>query len=325
MRAVIAEKHGGPDVLRLAERDTPTPGPGQLLVEVTAAGVNFADIYRRQGLPPYGGNVPYVSQAPKGRGRLRPPARPRGRHQGRLDRRARQLCGAGARSGGSRRSGARRGGPGGGRGRHAAGHHRPLPVDRHLPRRQRRRVVVHAAAGGVGLLLTQMVKMRGGVVIATTSTKEKAELAQERRGRPPHRLRKFGTVIRKSPRDGAAVGLRRGRRGPPSTTAWRVRAARYMVLYGGASGPVPPWNSSASPSAGRCSSPAPRWSSYIATRDELVRRADDLFTWIRRARWLRYRSAARTRSTRPPAPTRTSPPGAHRQAAAAAGLADSIS
>ena len=42
-------------------RDTPTPGPGQLLVDVAAAGVNFADIYRRQGHPPYGGDVPYVA------------------------------------------------------------------------------------------------------------------------------------------------------------------------------------------------------------------------------------------------------------------------
>jgi NADPH:quinone reductase len=61
MRAVIAEKHGGPEVLRPADIDTPTPGPGQLLVDVAAAGVNFADIYRRQGHPPYAGDVPYVA------------------------------------------------------------------------------------------------------------------------------------------------------------------------------------------------------------------------------------------------------------------------
>src|SRR5205823_9978018 len=40
-------------------------------------------------------------------------------------------------------------------------------------------VVVHAAAGGVGLLLTQMAKLRGGRVVATTSTEEKAALARE--------------------------------------------------------------------------------------------------------------------------------------------------
>src|SRR5262249_30626569 len=60
MRAVIAERHGGPDGLTVVQRDAPAPGPGQLLVDVAAAGVNFADIYRREGRPPYGGEVPYV-------------------------------------------------------------------------------------------------------------------------------------------------------------------------------------------------------------------------------------------------------------------------
>src|SRR5258708_13909185 len=60
MRAVIAERHGGPEVLKATERDAPTAGPGQLLVDVVAAGVNFADIYARQGQPPYSGDVPYV-------------------------------------------------------------------------------------------------------------------------------------------------------------------------------------------------------------------------------------------------------------------------
>ena len=60
MRVVIADRHGGPDVLTLVQRDAPAPGPGQLLVDVAAAGVNFADIYRREGRPPYSGEVPYV-------------------------------------------------------------------------------------------------------------------------------------------------------------------------------------------------------------------------------------------------------------------------
>jgi NADPH2:quinone reductase len=47
VRAVIAEAYGGPEVLRLAEHDSPEPGPGQLLVEVTTAGVNYMDIYQR--------------------------------------------------------------------------------------------------------------------------------------------------------------------------------------------------------------------------------------------------------------------------------------
>ena len=47
MRAVIAEAHGGPEVLRLVEHDSSQPGPGQLLVDVTTAGVNYMDIYQR--------------------------------------------------------------------------------------------------------------------------------------------------------------------------------------------------------------------------------------------------------------------------------------
>jgi NADPH2:quinone reductase len=60
MRAVIAEKHGGPEVLRVTERDAPTPGPGELLVDVAAAGVNFADIYRRESLGRYTSDLLYV-------------------------------------------------------------------------------------------------------------------------------------------------------------------------------------------------------------------------------------------------------------------------
>src|ERR1700756_1582658 len=60
MRAVIAEEHGGPEVFKGVERLGPTAGPGQVLVDVVAAGINFADIYRRQGQPPYSSNLPYV-------------------------------------------------------------------------------------------------------------------------------------------------------------------------------------------------------------------------------------------------------------------------
>jgi NADPH2:quinone reductase len=43
------EKPGGADILRLEEVPVPTPGPGQALIKVEAAGVNFIDIYRRSG------------------------------------------------------------------------------------------------------------------------------------------------------------------------------------------------------------------------------------------------------------------------------------
>ena len=58
MLAIVVAELGGPEVLVLAEQPDPVPGPGQVVVEVAAAGVNFIDIYRRPGV--YKQPVPYV-------------------------------------------------------------------------------------------------------------------------------------------------------------------------------------------------------------------------------------------------------------------------
>lgn len=52
MRAIEVTEHGGPDVLREVDLPQPEPGPGDLLVEVAAAGVNFIDVYQREGRYP---------------------------------------------------------------------------------------------------------------------------------------------------------------------------------------------------------------------------------------------------------------------------------
>ncbi|HST70996.1 MAG TPA: quinone oxidoreductase [Kocuria rosea] len=52
VRCVMVEKAGGPEVLVLGERPDPQPGPGQLLVETRAAGVNFIEVYQREGVYP---------------------------------------------------------------------------------------------------------------------------------------------------------------------------------------------------------------------------------------------------------------------------------
>lgn len=71
MRAIAVRQRGQPDVLEIAEVPDPQPGPGQLLVDVAAAGVNFMDIYQRQGNPPYAPGLPYVPGA-EGAGILLP-------------------------------------------------------------------------------------------------------------------------------------------------------------------------------------------------------------------------------------------------------------
>ncbi|QYK42818.1 MAG: quinone oxidoreductase [Paracoccaceae bacterium] len=51
-RAVVIEAHGGPEVLKIGQRDVPPPGPGQVTVELRAGGLNFIDVYQRSGLYP---------------------------------------------------------------------------------------------------------------------------------------------------------------------------------------------------------------------------------------------------------------------------------
>src|SRR5580704_11057367 len=60
MRVVVGERLGGPEVLKVAERQAPRPGPGEVVVEVAAAGVNFMDIYVREGVGNYRTEPPFV-------------------------------------------------------------------------------------------------------------------------------------------------------------------------------------------------------------------------------------------------------------------------
>ena len=49
MRAIVVNEYGGPEVLSLEERPHPEPGPGDVVVDVVAGGVNFIDTYQRTG------------------------------------------------------------------------------------------------------------------------------------------------------------------------------------------------------------------------------------------------------------------------------------
>src|SRR5688500_16529382 len=60
MRAIVVREFGGPDVMKVEERPTPKPGPGEVLVRVHAAGVNPADAYIRAGTDQPQPTLPYV-------------------------------------------------------------------------------------------------------------------------------------------------------------------------------------------------------------------------------------------------------------------------
>jgi NADPH:quinone reductase len=284
VRAVIAEAHGGPEVLRLADHDVPEPGPGQLLVDVAAAGVNYMDIYQREGRPPYSGGVPFVPGS-EGAGTV-------------------AAVGPGV-------DGVRLGDRVAWTGIPASYAEQVIvPADRAVlvpdgidldtaaavmlqgmtahylvtdtyPVAAGDPVVVHAAAGGVGLLLTQMVKMRGGVVIATTSTPEKAELARAAGADHLAGYDDFGAVTREvTGGEGAAAVYDGVGQATFDDSLAALRRRGYLVLYGGASGPVPPLDPQRLHTGGSLFLTRPTLAHHIATREDLLSRADDLFGWI---------------------------------------------
>jgi NADPH2:quinone reductase len=285
MRAAVVESHGGPEVLKEGDWPDPSPGTGQLLVDVAAAGVNFMDIYQREGRPPYGGGVPYVPGA-EGAGTV-----------------AAVGPGVTGFADGDRVAWAGVPGSYAEQALVPAASAVPVPDGVELevaaavmlqgltahylchgtyPVAPRDPVVVHAAAGGVGLLLTQMVRMRGGIVVATTSTEAKAQLAMAAGARHLADYQNFPAVVREvTGGAGAAVVYDGVGQATFDASLTALRPRGYMVLYGAASGPVPPLDPQRLNTGGSLFLTRPTLGNYIASRDELLGRADDLFTWIR--------------------------------------------
>ena len=141
VKAIVVPALGGPENLVLDDLAEPVAGPGELLVDVTAAGVNYVDIYHRRGL--YDADPPLHPGQGRGRHGVSGRRGRRGlpdRRQGRVGRRARFLRGTACDTG--RSGGAHPGWPrleDGGR-RPAAGSHGPLPGHGHVPAPPRQQV-----------------------------------------------------------------------------------------------------------------------------------------------------------------------------------------
>jgi len=284
MRAVVVEKLGGPEVLTLGERPEPRPGPGQIVARTVAAGVNFMDIYQREGIGNYRAQVPFV---PGGEGAgtvvavgdgvpglaagdLVVWASVPGSYAEQVLLPADRVVRV----------------PGGVTGEVAAAVMLQGLTAHYLcastyPVRDGDVAVVHAAAGGVGLLLTQMIKRRGGTVVATTSGGGKAELA---RGAGADHVTDY-TAFRDVVADvtagaGAHVVYDGVGQATFDDSLAALRRRGMMVLYGAASGPVPPVDPQRLNSGGSLFLTRPTLVHYIAGRDELEWRAGDLFSWI---------------------------------------------
>jgi len=281
MQAIQILTTGSADVLTLRDLPTPTPGPGEALIRIEASGVNFIDTYFREGR--YPAQLPYtlgqeaagivvavaadvttvkagdrvawcgipgtyaqLAVAPAGRLVVIPDAVTF--QQGA----AAILQGMTA---------------------HYLSHSA-------YSIQQGDEVLIHAGAGGTGLLLIQMAKARGARVFTTVSTDEKAELA---------RAAGADEIILYTREDFAAriKDLTNGRGLPvvydsvgKSTFDKSLEVLRprgTLVLFGGASGAVPPFDLIRLSTMGSLYVTRPTLKDYVATRADLETRANDVF------------------------------------------------
>jgi NADPH:quinone reductase len=284
MRAIRVERFGPPEVLTPVELEPPRPGPGRLLVDVAAAGVNFVDVYRRSGV--YQVPLPFVPGA-EGAGRVTAvgegvteftPGDRVGWVAG-PDSYAEQVVLESAKA-------------------------IPLPegvsfesaaavllqgLTAHYlctstyPIQSGDTVLLHAAGGGVGLLLTQMIKLRGGRVLGTVSTDEKADAARQAGVDEVIRYDEVDFTAEARRLTGGA-GVAAAFDGVGLTTfdgsLASLRPRGMLVLFGYASGTVPPFDVQRLMAGGSLFLTRPSLAHYTLTREELLARAKDVLGWL---------------------------------------------
>ncbi|RAK59413.1 quinone oxidoreductase [Phenylobacterium hankyongense] len=285
MRAIRFSQTGGPEVLELVEVETPTPGPGQVLIRHQAVGINFIDTYHRTGLYPLklpsglGSEAAGVVEA-VGDGVTR-------FQVGDLAAYAGGTLGAYADYAVVPAERAVKLPPGVDAQTAAAALLKGMTAEfllrRCYPVRDGQTILVHAAAGGVGQILVQWAKALGCDVIATVGTLEKAERAREHGA---------DHIILYRDQDVAAEVRRiTGGQGVPvaydsvgkatfeGTLASLARRGTF-VSFGNASGPAPPVEPPRLMRGGSLFFTRPTLFDYIATTEELDASAGALFEMI---------------------------------------------
>lgn len=284
MNSIRVHKTGGPEVLRIEELPDPSPGPGELVVNIEAIGVNFIEIYQREGL--------YTVQRP-----FTPGSEAAGTVR---------ALGSGVtefRVGDRVVSQSMRG---------AYASRTVVTADRAVkvpdavsskvaaavflqgltahylttstfPLKHGDSCLVHAAAGGVGLLLCQIAKKRGAFVIGTASTQEKLDLAHEAGATETinYTTRDFVAEVKRITGDaGVAVVYDSVGRATFEGSLNALRRRGMLALFGQSSGTVPPIDPQVLNKKGSLFLTRPTLNDYVATRDELVQRSNELFGWV---------------------------------------------
>jgi NADPH:quinone reductase len=284
MKAIQVSKVGGPEVLELVDIPTPEPKPNEAVVQIKAAGVNFIDVYYREGR--YPAPLPFVP-GQEGAGVV-------------------TAIGADV----SNVKPGERVPYTGVQGSYAE--FAAVPADRlvHIPEKldfnqaaaamlqgmtahylshstfpikAGQTALVHAAAGGVGMLLVQMAKKLGARVIGTVGSDEKAQLARDAGADELiiYTRQDFETETLRLAGD---KGLDVVFDGVGKTTFEKdlkvLRPRGYLVLFGGASGPVPPFDLMLLTKHGSLFLTRPSLHHYIATHAELEKRSSDVLQMI---------------------------------------------
>jgi NADPH:quinone reductase len=274
--------NGGPEVLEVQTRPTPAVGPGQLLVEVAASGVNFIDVYRRQGV--YPGTTPFVLGAEcAGRvlavgaevtdfalGDVVATAAGAGTHATAAVIEAASAVPVPAKVSAELAAAAM-----------LQGMTAHYLVNSTYQVTAGVEVLVHAAAGGVGQLLVQMAKAKGAHVIGTVGSAEKERIAHAAGA---------DAVIRYDEVDDLAAAVRAASGGGVNVAYDGVGKATFdaslaslrprglLALFGAASGQVPPFELQRLNSGGSLFVTRPTLVHYVATRKELLGRASAILS-----------------------------------------------
>lgn len=290
MRAIRIDSIGGPEVLRSVETEIPAPGPGELLLRQTAVGLNFIDVYYRTGV--YKRDLPFIPGR-EGTGVVEAvgadvTAFAPGMRVGYAD--APRL------------------------GAYAEHNAVPARFCVQLPDElgddvacaamlqgmtaqylvtdsfavgPGDRVLIHAAAGGVGRLLVQMAKARGATVFATAGGPAKCALATSAGAdcAIDYRAVDFAPEVKRLT-GGAGVDCVYDSVGRDtwerSLSVLRIRGS--LVLFGAASGPVPPIDPMRLSAAGSIFFSRPTAGHFMRTHGELSERMTDVFDAIREGR-----------------------------------------
>jgi NADPH:quinone reductase len=278
MKAVFVEQPGGVENLKYAELPKPTPPPGQALVKIAAAGVNYIDVYFRTGLYPAPAPVVLGSEGAGIVEAVAPDvtnvkpgdrvayAMSRGSYAEYAVVPAWQLVKIPSSVDFNTAAGAMLQG--------MTAHYLTHSTYALKPGDS---CLIHAAAGGVGLLLVQMAKMLGARVVGTVGNEEKAKQAKDAGADEVIIYTNEDFTVK-------AKGMHVVYDSIGKTTFMQsidcLRPRGMMVTFGNSSGPVPDFPPLILSQKGSLFLTRPSLAHYAATPEELAWRAGDVLNWI---------------------------------------------